>query len=138
MQTGERQSVAPHRRRTRRLRARTRPGIRPARKGTLFDDDRCEPEPDGDAVDEIDPLGDELSDGEDDDTGEDHPPEDTDAPPEGAQHDVTVKSEPPPEDTDTPPAPCRLWFLVPRQSFIHTVSFADPSGSRALFERTLQ
>ena len=82
------------------LRARTRPGIRPARKGTLFDDDRCEPEPDGDAVDEFDPLGDELSDGEDDDTGEDHPPEDTDAPPEGAQHDVTVKSEPPQEDTD--------------------------------------
>ena len=46
-------------------------------KGTLFDDDRCEPEPDGDAVDEFDPLGDEVSDGEDDDTGEDHPPEDT-------------------------------------------------------------
>ena len=35
-------------------------------KGTLFDDDQCEPEPDGDAVDEFDPLGDELSDGEDD------------------------------------------------------------------------
>ena len=37
-------------------------------KGTLFDDDGCEPEPDGDAVDDFDPLGDELSDGEEDDT----------------------------------------------------------------------
>ena len=63
------------------LRARTRPGIRPAHKNTLFDDDRCEPEPDGDAVDEFDPLQDELSDGEDDDTREDHQPEDTDPPP---------------------------------------------------------
>ena len=67
-------------------------------KGTLFDDDRCEIEPDGDAVDEFDPLEDELSDGEEDDTD---PPEDR----EDAQHDVTVKPEPPPEDTDTLPEP---------------------------------
>ena len=67
-------------------------------KGTLFDDDRCELEPDGDAVDEFDPLGDELSDGEEDDTD---PPEDW----EDAQHDVTVKPEPPPEDTDPLPEP---------------------------------
>ena len=33
---------------------------------------------------------------------------------------------------------CRLWFLLPRQSFIHVVSSADPLGLRALFERTLQ
>ena len=59
-------------------------------KGTLFDDDRCELEPDGDAVDEFDPLGDELSDGEEDDTD---PPEYR----EDAQHDVTVKPEPPPD-----------------------------------------
>ena len=60
----------------------------------MFDDDRCEPEPDGDAVDDFDPLGDELSDGEEDD-----PPEDA----ENAQHGVTVKPEAPPEDTDTLP-----------------------------------
>ena len=65
----------------------------------LFDDDPCELEPDGDAVDEFDPLGDELSDGEEDDTGQDdHPPED----PEDAQHDVTIKPEPPAEDTAVP------------------------------------
>ena len=70
-------------------------------KGTLFDDDRSEPEPDGDAVDEVDPLGDELSDGEEDDTVEDHPSEYR----EHAQHDDTVKPGPPPEDTDTLPEP---------------------------------
>ena len=48
--------------------------------------------------DEFDPLGDELSDGEEDDTD---PPEDR----EDAQHDVTVKPEPSPEDTDTLPEP---------------------------------
>ena len=34
--------------------------------------------------------------------------------------------------------PCRIWFLLPRQSFIHDVSSADPLGLRALFVRTLQ
>ena len=33
---------------------------------------------------------------------------------------------------------CGMWFLLPRQSFIHDVSSADPSGLKALFERTLQ
>ena len=33
---------------------------------------------------------------------------------------------------------CRKWFLLPRQSFIHDVSSADPLGLRALFVRTLQ
>ena len=28
--------------------------------------------------------------------------------------------------------PCRIWFLLHRQSFIHDVSFADPLGLRAL------
>ena len=34
--------------------------------------------------------------------------------------------------------PCRLWFLLPRQSFIHVVSSADPLGLRALFARTFK
>ena len=33
---------------------------------------------------------------------------------------------------------CRICFLLPRQSFIHDVSSADPLGLRALFLRTLQ
>ena len=96
-------------------------------KGTLFYDDRCEPEPDGDAVDEFDPLGDELSDGRDDDTGEGHPPEDTDPPPEGAQHDVTLKSEPPPEDTDAPPEPAAPMTTMPSRLATLRIVYGRPT-----------
>ena len=49
-------------------------------KSALWDEERCEPEPNSDAVDDFDPHGDELSDGEEEETVEEQPTVDTDPP----------------------------------------------------------